>query len=64
MEEIDHQGTDEVICPHCGASQGDDIHYWQLQDMGTCDECGRSFSVSVEYEYSYYTEKEEEKGNG
>jgi len=54
--EIDHEYTSNIICPYCGAEDGDS---WECMpeetDLGNieCCECGRTFAaeriISIEY---------------
>jgi hypothetical protein len=51
-EEIDHDFTDEVVCPHCGWQSRDS---WELDDSGymDCEECEKEFfferNITVRY---------------
>ena len=51
---IDHDYTDEVVCPHCGYEFGDS---WELGDGGEleCDECGKEFEFYRHVEVTYCT---------
>lgn len=55
MTEIDHEFTDEVVCPYCGREHCDS---WEYSDDGTeeCNDCGKTFNytrnVTVEYSTS------------
>ncbi len=56
-DEFDTQGTDEMVCPHCGFEHRDS---WELDpesEGGTyeCTECGESFKWARNFEVTYYT---------
>ena len=59
MNEIVHEYTGNIICPFCGAEDGDS---WEEQpgneDLGNieCGECGRTFAAEriMTVEYSTY----------
>lgn len=58
-EEIDHDCTDEIVCPGCGVEWGDS---WEVrsddEDLGEqeCDECGCQFYATRNISVSYSTE--------
>lgn len=60
MNEIDHEYTDELICPFCGHEEGDS---WEVkpsdEDLGLreCDECGKYYYGTRNMEVTYSTEK-------
>ena len=58
-KEIDHEYTDEIVCPHCGYQYRDS---WENSE-GTCDceECHKSFSVERDVSVTYSTRKEPRK---
>lgn len=55
-EEIDHKGTDEIVCPHCGHVEKDS---WERgrRDSGSdkCGECGGGFDWERRTEITYTT---------
>lgn len=62
--EIDHEYTDNPVCPYCGYVCGDT---WEL-DFGTseettvtCCECERDYIVSAHFSVNYSTRKSETK---
>lgn len=59
-EEIDHDFTDEVVCPWCGYEHSDSFEF---QDTGNkkCPECENEFSFEREIEVTYSTKKIEIK---
>lgn len=62
MEEpipIDHECTDEIVCPYCGAKFSDD---WELEDEQDveCGECGKMFHMEPTFSVTYTTSKIEE----
>ena len=62
MTSIDHENTNEVVCPHCGHEHGDS---WDRSmsdgDMheDKCEECGKPFTVQCAETTTYTTEKME-----
>jgi len=63
MEDIDHEGTDEIVCPYCGCEFGDS---WKYLRDGTesmdieCIECGKDFSCAPNFNTTWYTRKKKE----
>ena len=58
--EIDHSGTDNIVCPYCGYEwqDGDDIRDVSNQfDLGVieCDECDNTFTGEIEHYVRFYT---------
>lgn len=55
-------GTDEPICPHCGASQEDWLEWIHGEDTveHDCDACGEAFTVEPMVSWSFSTSKEVE----
>lgn len=56
-KEIDHNYTDEIVCPYCGCEFGDS---WELSaDSGEeeCYECGKEFEYYRHIEVTYCTYK-------
>lgn len=54
-EWLDHEFTDNVICPYCSYDMGND----DMGDKGdlTCDECGEEFHYEADYTVTYSTSK-------
>lgn len=46
---------DYVICPHCGYSHGEAYEY--EAGKNECDDCERTFRLSIDYEVTYSTEQ-------
>ena len=61
-EEIDHDHTDEVICPYCGYEFSDSWEFNGTQDEQhvECDECGKEFFLYVIITVNYTTKKKKE----
>jgi len=63
IEDIDHEYTQEVVCPWCGHEYADSWEFPNDDDDEHCNECGNIFSferiVSVEY-VSKRIEREEQ----
>lgn len=56
---IDHENTDNIICPYCGE---EDIDSWEIQSSEEdyqCGSCDEKFNVEVEHSISYSTLKKE-----
>jgi len=53
IDEIDTQGTPEIVCPFCGYVFDDSWEY-NGDDMVECD-CGKKFNLYSEYTVEYYT---------
>jgi len=60
-EEIDHQFTDEIVCPYCGYEHSDS---WEMGDQGEieCEKCGKTFEYWVETQVHYTTKRKENEG--
>lgn len=57
--EIDHDWTDEPVCPHCGAEQRDAWEWGQDDDGETdCGACGREFSYTRHISVNWTTRKD------
>lgn len=57
--EIDHEFTEEVVCPYCGYEFSDS---WEFSDNAEieCDECGETFISERNSEVTYSTQKKED----
>ena len=52
---IEHDYTDEIICPWCGYSDSDS---WEVVDgLWECENCEKSFYVGRNVEVTYSTQK-------
>ena len=62
-DEIDTQGTDDIVCPHCGNHHeyGPDWDYPGAYSVEDCQECGKQFKLETEWDPTFYTEKWEPK---
>ena len=65
MEAIDHELTDELVCPYCGHEFGDSWEYFsddggQTSRRLKCDECERELFAEVVVDISYTTRKLEQ----
>ena len=61
MTEINHEYTDDIVCPHCGYAQGDS---WEISgnEDGKCGEvecakCNKTFYYECYVSVTYTTEK-------
>jgi hypothetical protein len=59
MAEIDHEYTNEVVCPYCGYVENDS---WECDDDGEmeCGSCEKPFDMTRHKSVSYSTFKKEE----
>jgi transposase-like protein len=58
---IDHDYTDSIVCPHCGAEHEDcgDWPWDSAEQCRTdCETCGKDFTVTRDFSISYSTKKE------
>lgn len=56
-EEIDHDCTDEIVCPYCGYEEGDSWEYSSDSQEIDCLECGKTFQMNRNITVDYTTEK-------
>jgi hypothetical protein len=54
-EEIDCQGTDDIVCPYCGYSWENDGE--DPSGENQCGECEKFFEVEANYDVTYYSRK-------
>jgi len=56
MEEIDHEYTDEVVCPYCAYIHQDS---WETPNFGEmdCENCHKKFEHERDVSISYITRK-------
>ena len=61
-KEIDHDYTDEVICPYCGYEFSDSWEFNDNQDEQhvECEECSKEFFLYVNISVDYTTRKKKE----
>ena len=55
IDEIDTCRTDDIVCPFCGYGFYPDVDY--DDELIECDECGKTYRVSVCYSVTYSTYK-------
>lgn len=61
-KQIDHEYTDEIVCPHCGYEFGDSWEYDEDDgEMIECQDCDKSFRLDVNYTVSYVSSKVEKE---
>lgn len=58
MKEIDHEYTDEIICPHCGHKYSDCWEWGDDEGVEECYNCYKPFSWTRNITVNYCTEKE------
>jgi DNA-directed RNA polymerase subunit RPC12/RpoP len=68
MTEIDHEYTDEVVCPYCGFEYGDSYEFFtgcHENSEAQCEGCNKYFAmtrnVSVDYSTSKMCDKNKEE---
>lgn len=60
---INHEFTDDVVCPFCGTAYDGSYVYDGTRANDTthdCDECGRTFEVERDFSVYYITRKSKE----
>ncbi len=57
MEEIDHEYTDEVVCPHCGLEASDSWEFLDWVDEHECGACGKLYTIERNIRITYTTTK-------
>ena len=60
MKTIDHDLTDEIVCPHCGYEMSDSWECHLLPDdeqILECSECGEKYKATCVITVEYSTEK-------
>lgn len=60
MKSIDHEYTDEIVCPYCGSEHADSWEYESDTNVIDCWECGREFRYERHVIITYSSEKMEE----
>jgi hypothetical protein len=56
MSEIDHEVTDEIVCPYCGYVFSDSWEH-NSSELMECRECSKYFGLSVSHSTAYTTSK-------
>lgn len=56
-KEIDHEYTDEIVCPYCGHESEDSWEASEDSDDEECDECGKHFAYDSETTRTYTSRK-------
>lgn len=58
---IDHELTENVVCPHCGYEDADWFEGYDITDGSVenheCGDCGKPFILSVDVTVQFTTEK-------
>lgn len=60
-EEINHEHTDAIVCPHCGYEYEDDFENTNpdKEREYDCDNCGKDFLIFTYVSLSYTTKKKD-----
>lgn len=63
--EIDHEYTQDLVCPFCGYTERDswEIHGNDEDGETDCGECGETYRWSAHTDVTYCTEKPKDKPN-
>jgi uncharacterized Zn finger protein len=63
-DEIDHEFTDEAVCPHCGHKFSDSHEFFREYPHSSvkvdCDACGKEFVLERDWDVTYSTAKPKE----
>ena len=59
--DIDHEYTNEIVCPWCGSIHGDSWERHRDEGSEDCQSCRKPFKWSRIITTEYSTEKTEEK---
>lgn len=57
--EIEHEYTDDIVCPWCGYEYGDCWEWTDHDDEIKCDECGKEFCYNKDVTVTYSTSKKQ-----
>ena len=60
MNEVDHEYTDEIVCPWCGYEFSDSWEFGnggEFTELEDCPECDKSFYASRTITVAYTTQK-------
>lgn len=63
MPEIDHEYTNEAVCPWCGNEVGESWEFGDYVDDYECDDCGKHFNISRNTEITYCTSRNKCEGD-
>lgn len=59
-EDIDHESTDEIVCPYCGYVHTDSWEWEGHHGTDRCDDCEKEFYWTRHVDITYDTSKEDE----
>jgi len=57
MSEIEHEFTDEIVCPYCGYEYSECYEFTEDDDSTECPKCEKFFSYSRHTQITYTTTK-------
>lgn len=60
IKEIDHELTDEIVCPYCGHEFSDSYEF-EGEDKIICYECNKEFGCMSHIRINYSTKKIKEE---
>lgn len=55
--EIEHEGTDEIVCPYCGSAGSDSWEFRNDEGFTQCGDCSKNFKWSRNVSVDYDTKK-------
>ena len=59
-EKIEHEYTDEPVCPHCGHVHRDSFEWEEDEGTQECEQCGKAFVYTRVVTVDWCTSKAEE----
>lgn len=57
MKEIDHEYTDNLICPYCGYEDQDSWELSESSDNYTCGDCSKNFTYNSSVSRTFTSQK-------
>lgn len=57
MSDLSTYSTDSIICPYCDHEHYDDLPYEDKTESFDCENCGKTFQLTIEMSISYTGQK-------